>query len=98
MIADVDKFIYKVKLGLEFIHSTGYVHDDIHNGNIMVTETGDPKIIDFDSYKPIGSSRTNKKCGVDDWQRESKIAEVENDLELLPKLAEYIRERIAEQE
>ncbi|KAJ2450842.1 hypothetical protein EV183_004018, partial [Coemansia sp. RSA 2336] len=54
LITDVNAFIDKVKQGLEFIHSAGYIHDDINNTNVMVMENGDPKIIDFDSCKPIG--------------------------------------------
>ncbi|KAI9473349.1 kinase-like domain-containing protein [Coemansia mojavensis] len=98
LIADIDGFIHKVKLGLEFIHSAGYIHDDIHDSNIMVMEDGNPKIIDFDSCKPIGVLRNGMKCGTPGWERENEIAEVENDLELLPKLAEYIRKEIAEQD
>ncbi|KAJ2852121.1 hypothetical protein IWW36_000500 [Coemansia brasiliensis] len=51
LVIDVDAFIHKVKLGLEFIHNAGYVHDDIHSGNIMVMENGDPKL------KAIGSAQ-----------------------------------------
>ncbi|KAJ2764056.1 hypothetical protein IWQ56_004628 [Coemansia nantahalensis] len=96
VISDVDKFIDNVAAGIRSIHGVGYVHDDINHTNVMVTSTGEPRIIDFDSAKLMGSPRDGRKCGTFGWERESDIAEEENDTYPLPKLKEFIADLLAQ--
>lgn len=39
--------VYEVALGLEYLHSEGVVHGDLHGGNILVKETGSICLCDF---------------------------------------------------
>ncbi|KAF8524440.1 kinase-like domain-containing protein, partial [Gautieria morchelliformis] len=42
--------------GVKFIHSLGLVHNDLNPRNIMLDESNNPIIIDFDSCKLVGTS------------------------------------------
>lgn len=46
---DMDKFFTKVEKFIERFNSDGYYHRDLHSGNIMVDEMGNPWVIDFGS-------------------------------------------------
>ena len=45
--AEAAKIVHKLLLGLNHVHSCGIIHRDLKPENIMVTEYGEPKIIDF---------------------------------------------------
>lgn len=44
----------KVAKGLHALHQLGYVHADMKPNNIIITASGDPKIIDYGQSCPIG--------------------------------------------
>ncbi|KAJ7130614.1 hypothetical protein C8R44DRAFT_775883, partial [Mycena epipterygia] len=69
--AFIDKVIAGIRLGLEHIHSLGYVHNDLNPRNIVLDkEFKVPIIIDFDSCYKIGESLKGKKAGTVDWEYE----------------------------
>lgn len=43
--------------GLEYVHSTGYIHRDIKPGNIIIREDGSPVLIDFGSVHDTKKSK-----------------------------------------
>ena len=49
--------------GLQKLHSAGILHDDMHAGNIVYTENGPPKFIDFDdcSVKKVTDEESKKE-------------------------------------
>lgn len=58
------KFIVKnVLTGLVALHDAGYVHRDIDPSNIMITEEGHIKLIDFGIAKQVNKLTTND-CGL----------------------------------
>ena len=54
-VAETCRICKEVALGLGVMHKAGYVHADIKPNNIMVTETGEVKVIDFGQSCPIGT-------------------------------------------
>lgn len=82
--------------GLRFLHETlGLVHNDINPSNIMLGDTGDAVIIDFDSCLPIGQEMGFRKGGTFGWTSEPppSIAVPENDLYALTLIAKFMRGR-----
>jgi hypothetical protein len=80
---DSAKIIDGISKGLHFLHETlGLVHNDINPSNIMLGDTGDAVIIDFDSCLPIGQEIGFRKGGTFGWTSEPppSIAVPENDL------------------
>lgn len=82
-------FVAKIALGLCELHKRGFIHDDINPSNIMTNEIGEPRIIDLDSCKKIGSPRSGK-CGTQEWERDSTESYPINDFHSLAKLTDYI--------
>jgi serine/threonine protein kinase len=57
--------------GLHFLHETlSLVHNDINPSNIMLGDTRDVVIVDFDSCLPIGQEIGFRKGGTFSWTSE----------------------------
>ncbi len=54
-LAELCRICKDVAKGLGVMHKAGYVHADIKPNNIMVTEDGEVKVIDFGQSCPIGT-------------------------------------------
>lgn len=44
---------HQIAQGLNFLHSEGIVHQDLHHGNILIDETGRPIITDFGQSRDV---------------------------------------------
>ena len=90
---DSAKILDGVSEGLHFLHETlGLVHNDINPSNIMLSDTGEAVIIDFDSCLPIGQEIGFRKGGTFGWTSEPppSIAVPENDLFGLKLIAKFM--------
>ena len=59
----VADLMLKCALALDYVHRQGVLHKDIKPGNIMVTEDGQPKIMDFGIAALLGADRSGGISG-----------------------------------
>jgi serine/threonine protein kinase len=60
----ITRYLYQIASGLDYLHSSGYMHGDLKSDNILLTRRRQPKISDFghsrlitegtDGDKPVG--------------------------------------------
>ena len=90
---DMERCLQGIRSGIQYIHSLGYIHNDINPYNVMLTEDDVPVLIDFDSCRKEGD-KLGLKAGTIGWSHEdSKIAVPENDYYGLRKICEHLERR-----
>ncbi|MCY6489254.1 serine/threonine protein kinase [Leptolyngbya sp. GGD] len=52
---------------LQFVHQAGLIHCDVHPGNIMLRQAGDPVLIDFGSAKTLQPSTQTVTTTLNDY-------------------------------
>ena len=60
---DAAAMIVKLAEGVDFSHRQGIIHRDLKPGNVLLTQTGEPKIADFGLAKWIDSDSGSTKTG-----------------------------------
>lgn len=88
---DVERYIHGIRAGPRSLYENGLVHNDIHAGNIMIDDRGDPVIVDFDSYRKNGED-LGLKPGDDLSAETSTFA---NDFEALKTLESALNEAMS---
>ncbi len=78
-----------VKQGLDHLHNLGIVHNDINKANILLDESLDPVIIDFNIALPEGEPR-DEWLGTPGWYKKSSISSRENDIFALGLIAKWL--------
>ncbi|EPR78135.1 Cdc2-like kinase [Spraguea lophii 42_110] len=67
----IKTIIGQICSGLEYMHSLNLIHRDIKPGNILISEEGVVKIIDFGLTREISSTMTHKTCSL--WYRAPEL-------------------------
>ncbi|MGB6309579.1 MAG: serine/threonine-protein kinase, partial [Steroidobacteraceae bacterium] len=55
---DAWRIIARLSAALAHVHSHSFVHGDLNPHNVMVTQTGELRILDFGASRPIGGRRS----------------------------------------
>lgn len=66
---DKAAFLGALESALAHLHSLGLAHNDLNPANILISETGMPVLIDFDSCRPIGQKLLHSR-GTPGWTDE----------------------------
>lgn len=80
-------------MGMQHLHSLGWIHNDINPKNIMLDEDDTTIIIDFDSC--CGMNEKGPTCGTHMWTDETydaDCAKLENDYCGLRKIRQWIQD------
>ncbi|KAJ0160275.1 hypothetical protein CTA2_8237 [Colletotrichum tanaceti] len=67
---DKAAFLGALESALAHLHTLGLAHNDVNPANILVSETGMPVLVDFDSCRPIGQRLLHSR-GTPGWTDES---------------------------
>ncbi|KAI8629103.1 kinase-like domain-containing protein [Xylariaceae sp. FL1651] len=87
---DVHPCQQAIRKAVEHMHQHGLIHNDLNPANIMIDNSDNPVIIDFDSCKPEGAE-LGVKGGTHGWTKDdSKYAVRQNDLFALERIDEYL--------
>ncbi|KAF7293255.1 Protein kinase domain-containing protein [Mycena chlorophos] len=81
-------FLEPIGAALEHLHSLGYAHNDINPRNVMLSEAGEPVLVDFDSAVKLGDKLEKGKTP--EWEYEGEISSTSNDLSALHQLCQYL--------
>lgn len=66
---DKAAFLGALESALAHLHNLGLAHNDLNPANILISETGMPLLIDFDSCRPIGQKLLHSR-GTPGWTDE----------------------------
>lgn len=91
----IDGYISGLTLGVQHLHSLGFVHNDINPSNIMLTEDETPIIIDFESCAQIGEPLGGIKRTYEWHDEKVRIAAVSNDLEAVEEIRSWLADESA---
>ncbi|KAI9467473.1 kinase-like domain-containing protein, partial [Coemansia mojavensis] len=85
LLQDKDKIVHGLESAIKHLHSIDIVHGDINPNNIMVSNDGEPIVIDFDS-----SSTKSPKGGSEGWISEEYNKSRDDDYYSLRLIQEYM--------
>ncbi|KAJ7224800.1 kinase-like domain-containing protein [Mycena rebaudengoi] len=73
---DVDKFLWEVAQGLEYLHSCNIVHGDLRGANILINQDWSACLADFGltSFTDITAATTSHRAGTVRWMAPELIA------------------------
>lgn len=80
------RYLTGIENGIKHLHAHGVVHNDLNPANIMITENGDPVIIDFDSSSAPGTALDNTKRTYGWFDPDQRLARKSNDNDALEEL------------
>ncbi|KAJ7224796.1 kinase-like domain-containing protein [Mycena rebaudengoi] len=64
---DVDKFLWQIAQGLEYLHSRNIVHGDLRGVNILITQDRNACLADFDLTSFTEATATSRRAGTLRW-------------------------------
>lgn len=83
-------FMDALHSSIQHLHALGWAHNDVHPDNILVSDSGQPVLIDFGSAKPIGEALGTSR-GTQEWIdgeiKDYDTSEVEHDVSALDKIS-----------
>ncbi|GJC96427.1 hypothetical protein ColKHC_05253 [Colletotrichum higginsianum] len=89
-------FLGALELALAHLHNLGLAHNDLNPANILISETGMPVLIDFDSCRPIGQKLLHSR-GTPGWTDESDswdTSEIRHDTFAIEKIHGWLDEQL----
>ncbi|MBE3049945.1 protein kinase family protein [Candidatus Bathyarchaeota archaeon] len=91
MDLDEEKVMAALESAVEYLHSLGLAHNDIHPVNIMVSAEKMPVLIDFDSCQPFGKRLMSQ--GTPGWADVfDGLSGKEHDIYALSRVREWFKE------
>lgn len=90
---DAKTVLQGIQDGVDYIHSFGYCHNDIHDMNIMLDDNDTPVLVDFDACLPEGET-LSWKGGAPGWCPDVSISRKENDFFSLKVLKDYLEKGV----
>ncbi|CAA7260740.1 unnamed protein product [Cyclocybe aegerita] len=85
---DVASVAAGIQAGLDHLHSLGLAHNDINPHNIMLDDSGNPVIVDFDSCASIGATTS---AGTPGWSKWPAASDPENDTHGFNLVIKFLR-------
>ncbi|OBR09499.1 Serine threonine-protein kinase [Colletotrichum higginsianum IMI 349063] len=89
-------FLGALESALAHLHNLGLAHNDLNPANILISETGMPVLIDFDSCRPIGQRLLHSR-GTPGWTDESDswdTSEIRHDTFAIEKIRGWLDEQL----
>ncbi|KAJ7195034.1 hypothetical protein GGX14DRAFT_377334 [Mycena pura] len=84
-------FLDEVQSALEHLHRLGFAHNDINPTNVMISLTGAPVLIDFDSCLELGRPLSQGARGSTyGWEYPGSVSAVENDMWALARMRQWV--------